>query len=209
MPNLKFKVAYIDDNPTQIRSFQRSAGEDFDIVKIPLKKNLDSVVSQIFDEKVNAVVIDYDLREGNNKISYQGDDIFKKVTERVDNFPAFILTSHVNEAERQSIDINAIYDREADNFLKRVKRQIENHLKNLKLVESEFTKLKSRKKRNLVQEERMIELDTFIERSLDKRSELPKTLKKTSDLKKLNELIQETDKLIKEIKKHEKQKKST
>lgn len=208
MASDKFKIGYIDDNPTQIRSFQREAAQEFDVVKISLKKNLDTVVSDIFDQKVNAVVIDYDLREGNNKIDYQGDDIFKKVVERVDNFPAFILTSHVNEAEKQSIDMNAIYNRTADNFLKRVRRQIENYQKNLKLVESEFSKLKSRKKRNLVQEERMIELDTFIERSLDKRSELPKTLKKTSDLKKINELIQETDKLIKEIKKHEKPKKS-
>jgi hypothetical protein len=208
MPSDKFKIGYIDDNPTQVRSFQRDAGQEFDVVKIPLKKSLDTVVSDIFDQKINAVVIDYDLREGNNKINYQGDDIFKKVIERVDNFPAFILTSHVNEAEKQAIDINAIYDRDAGNFLKRVRRQIENYQKNLELVESEFSKLKSKKKRNLVQEERMIELDTLIERSLDKRSELPKTLKKTSDLKKINELIQETDKLIKEIKKHEKPKKS-
>lgn len=208
MTSDKFKIAYIDDNDAQIRSFQRSAGQDFDVVKIPLKKNLDNVVADIFDKKVNAAVIDFDLREGNNTINYQGDDIFKKIVERVDNFPVFILTSHVNEAERQSIDINAIYDRNAENFLKRVRRQIENYQRNMKVVESEFTKLKARKKRNLKQEERMIELDTFLERSLDKRSELPKALKKTSDLKKLDELIGDTEKLIKEIKKYEKPKKS-
>jgi len=215
MPNNKLTVAYIDDDPVQIRAFQRSATENFEVVKIPLKKNLDDVVSEVFKKKVDALVIDYNLREGNSHINYQGDDIFKKVNEKVENFPMFILTSHVNDAERQSIDINVIYDRDKENedadkkFFKRVRRQIENYQAKIKTTEIEFNKLKARKTRNLIQEERMLELDSTIERSLNKNSQLPKSLKKTTDLKKLGELIGETEKLIEEIKKNEKKKKSS
>ena len=210
----KFKVAYIDDDPANVRVFQRFASNDFNVVKISLKKNLDSVIDDIFQEKADAVVIDYDLRELNSKINYQGSDIFEKINERLSDFPAFILTSHVGEAEDKTIDVNAIYDRNIINgqgafLLKRINRQIENYQNKIEESESELKKLRKIKKVNLAQEEKIIELDNFLERSLNKGSQLPSALKKTTDVKKLTELISETAKLISEIKKHEKGKKSS
>jgi hypothetical protein len=110
----------------------------------------------------------------------------------------------VSEAEEKFIDINVIYDRGFNDFFKRVRRQMENYQLKINDMEKEFNKLKKSKRKSLKQEERMIELDSMLERSIDKRSEFPKTLKQTADLEKLKELIEETEKLINEIKKHDK-----
>ncbi len=215
MVNQKFKIAYIDDDAGNIRTFQRFVSDYFDVVKIALKKDINTVVDDIFKEKVNAVVIDYDLRDQNSRINYQGSDIFEKINARVNDFPSFILTSHVGDAEEKTLDVNAIYDRDmiGDNqeniLLKRIKRQITNYLNKIDESESELKKLRKIKKLNLVQEEKIIELDNYLERSLSKGSQLPNSLKKTTYLKKLSKLISETEKLISEIKKDEKNKKSS
>lgn len=215
MANQKFKIAYIDDDAGNVRTFQRFASDDFDVVKITLKKSIDTVVNDIFKEKVNAVVIDYDLRDQNSRINYQGSDIFEKINNRLNDFPAFILTSHVGDAEEKTLDVNAIYDRDLidDNqeniFLKRIKRQITNYLNRVEESEAELKKLRKVKKLTLAQEEKIIELDNYLERSLSKGSQLPTSLKKTTDIKKLSKLISETEKLIAEIKKDEKSKKSS
>jgi len=215
MAKQKFKIAYIDDDASNVRTFQRFASDNFDVVKITLKKNIDTVVNDIFKEKVNAVVIDYDLRDQNSRINYQGSDIFEKINNRLNDFPAFILTSHVGDAEEKTLDVNAIYDRDLidDNqeniFLKRIRRQITNYLNKIEESESELKKLRKIKKPNLAQEEKIIELDNYLEKSLSKGSQLPNSLKKTTDIQKLSKLISETEKLIAEIKKDEKGKKSS
>jgi hypothetical protein len=215
MANQKFKIAYIDDDAGNVRTFQRFASDYFDVVKITLKKDINTVVSDIFKEKVNAVVIDYDLRDQNSRINYQGSDIFEKINARLNDFPAFILTSHVGDAEEKTLDVNAIYDRDLidDNqeniLLKRIQRQITNYLNKIDESDSELKKLRKIKKLSLAQEEKIIELDSYLERSLSKGSQLPNSLKKTTDIKKLSQLISETEKLISEIKKDEKRKKSS
>jgi len=207
MSKKKFKVAYIDDDAGNVRIFKIFASEEFDVVAVSLKKKLSEIVDEVFDEKVDAVVIDYDLREGNSQIDYQGNDIFRKINEQVNNFPSFILTSKANKAEDHTIDVNAVYDRdvmktgetETNSFLVRLKKQIENYHSYLNDLQEELKVLKKTKRKTLFQEERIIDLDGMIERSLSRGSQIPDSLKRTSDFKKLTELVDDTNKLISEI----------
>ena len=52
---------------------------------------------------------------------------------------------------------------------------------------------------NVYDEERIIELDSFLEKSLDSYGSIPEQLKKLSNLDRLNTLISKVDELLKKI----------
>ena len=71
---VKYKIAFIDDEDTNIRSYKRKSHDVFDVVDIKLHTELDDTISEIIDNKIHAVIIDFDLTKKSD-INYSGADI--------------------------------------------------------------------------------------------------------------------------------------
>ncbi|WP_179006073.1 hypothetical protein [Winogradskyella forsetii] len=209
---MSYKVAYIDEMDSDIRSFKRSvllrANEKFEVVAIKPKANINDTVSMIFENFVDAVVADFRLSEEDPTVHYNGSDLIKEVLNIRDDFPVFILTSFEDDAVDQGFDVNIVYEKvdvqETSKFFDKVILQIKKYKAKIESAELRILELTEKRKNNPLtnsEEQEFLELDSLIEKSLDKQSKIPVDLKATTNSERLKELLNKADKIIEAINK--------
>lgn len=204
---MKYKIAFIDDEPKHLRTYKRRANDHFDIVDIELVEELTLLINSIIDNKLNAVVVDFNLTAAD--VRYTGADIVDALSIRLPDLPVFMLTAFEDNAEINVYDVNKIYVKEdyfsnSDRLNKRIKLQINHYLNNIKIKQDRISFLLSKlkeKKLSIQEEEELLELDDYIESSFMGVSTVPKDLKRISNSELLNKLVNNADCILKEIKK--------
>lgn len=210
-----YKILFVDEVEDDIRRFQRyvhkkDIDKRFDVITKQPIENLDEFVEDILAENVDAIIADYQLSEYMPPITYTGVKLIEKILNKKPNFPCFVMTSHDDQAVATSSDVNIVYIKgvmnKEDNvkitFLERIRSQIDHYQAKIKKYQDELNQIIAHsKKKNLTaeQEERLLYLDDFIEKSTDKESKIPKQLKNKSTLNDLHKLIENTDKLLKNM----------
>jgi len=212
MSERKYRIGYIDDDPSEIRSFKRFAKKDFEIIAYDLNENttLESLFETIVESGVSALVIDYDLKD-KELVSFNGDEVADKINEELHDFPVIILTAYEEEALDYVEDPNIVYEKERmgdekQTLLKRIKIKIDSYYRKLASSEKELLGLvekNDKKGLSAWEEDRMVELDNFLERSVSRKDKIPDIWKRPAGLEKLNELVCKADELLKEIKKQD------
>lgn len=207
-----YRILFIDEVEADIRRFQRyvykqDTNKQFDVVaKLPIE-NFDKFIEEILTEKVDAIISDYQLTEYMPVITYTGVELIEEILMKKSGFPCFVMTSHDDQAVAKSSDVNIVYIKglmtKEDNvkitFLERVKNQIQHYKSKISDVQSEFnTIIKKSKDISLSakDEERLLELDDFLEKALNQESKIPTKLKEKSTLSDLHKLIENTDILL-------------
>ncbi|MCY4160837.1 MAG: hypothetical protein OXC92_07125 [Flavobacteriaceae bacterium] len=209
---MKYKVVYIDEVDSEIRSFKRSvklrANEKFDISVVKPKPTIESTVSEIINQFADAVVADFRLSEEAPEVHYNGSTIIEEILKIRKDFPVFILTSFEDDAIDKGFDVNIVYQKKDilsnSKFFDRVVNQIKKHRVKIKNAETRTLELiKKREQKQLSQQEEyeLLELDQFIEERLDQRGLITKDLKTITNSKRLKSLLDKADKILEEIKK--------
>ena len=210
----EYKILFVDEVESDIRRFQRYVHrKDIDkkfnlIVEIP-ENTLDNFMNKISNENFDAIITDHKLHEENANISFDGIDLVREILKDKMDFPCFVLTSFDDEAVIHGDDVNIVYikglmDKDGENkahatFLDKIENQIKHYRKRIKDSETELLKLIEKSNEqvlNAQEEARLIELDTFIEKSTNQKSSLPKHLKGTRNLDQLHKMIDSTDELL-------------
>lgn len=216
------KIGIIDDDNskvTQIMTYllygmkdaskqkaDRYADVKFDVVEIEPTSSMEDITSLIIDQKIDAVLIDYNL-SSYATIPYTGVQLAKYIQEKFLEFPLFILTSYEDELYEQEIfDAYQIFDfeRYLSEPLERVElhykliEQVTKYRKQIELWESEIKRLLPEKGKNAEVDTRILELDSKLEKSIDGHSAIPNTVKSTLQSNKIDELIDKIDLLLKE-----------
>jgi hypothetical protein len=210
MRDEKYKIGYIDEDKADVDTFKLYAKNDFDITAFDLDRNttLDSLFQDILKSDVSALVIDYNLRE-TNIIKFNGDEVVNKVKEELHNFPLFILTSHEDDALDAVEDVDIVYEKDSmndkkDMLIKRIRTKIEHYYRNLENAEKELLDLIDKKDKdglNALEEDRLFELDNFLQHSVCKKDKIPAFLKQREGMEIVIALINKTEELIAEIRK--------
>ena len=218
-----YKIIYIDEYKDDIDDFldyfeAKDTNNNFDIEYLLPESTLDEMYEKIFEKNPDAIISDYMLNEYKNDINYNvpytGVDLTEKILNFKSGFPCFVLTSYDDQAIKTSQDVNMIYIKDIlhgseektnakANFLDTVENQIIHYKKRVKNAEKELSELidKSNKESlNAYEEARLLELDTFIEKSTSQPSALPEHLKSTKNLDELHKMIENTDKLLADLK---------
>lgn len=211
----KYRIAYIDESPEEIRKFQRYAYDRFEVVPIIPTPEIGNTLSIILESKVDAIVADYDFKERAPEILYNGTKLVEEFLKEREGFPVFIFTSFDEDAMNNGDNVNIIYEKGEQYFLDkegkssrneklldRIKLQIDKYYH--KLYEAEEKLLYLIKKNidgvlDAYEEEELEDLNSFIEKSLDKKKALPAKLIRTSEGDKLGEIIKKVDELIKKL----------
>lgn len=205
----KFVVAYIDESDIDIRRFRRFARNYFEVIPIKPLKEKEDTASAILSSHIDALIVDFDLSEQDEKIHYNGADLVRLVLEERELFPVFILTSYEDDAVSKGEDVNIVYEKSemvsGERFLERVKTQIEKYYHKLDKAEERILfliKESQSRKLDALEEKEVESLDSLIERALDKRIPIPEKIKRDAEEDKLGNLLKKFDQLASKLAKN-------
>lgn len=203
---MKFKIAYIDEDQSDIRRFQRFSYNFFEVVPIIPKDSIEETCNEIIASHVDAIVSDFEFAEQLSTVHYDGTDLVSLFLKKREGFPVFILTSYEDDAISKGEDVNIIYEKkemdEGEQFLERVKVQIEKYKHKLETDEKRLLELiaeSKKRKLDALEREELAELDSKIEKALDKESRISNILREDKEASELSELLKKVDELAKSL----------
>lgn len=223
---MKYKILFIDEEQEALDDFldyieaSTQKGSITAITQLPLG-DLNEMLDCIIKINPDAIITDFKLNDSRESISYNvpynGTELVQAFQSIRDSFPCFVMTAFDDLAISEGEDVNIVYiknilyknEKESKakaQFLDRVLCQISHHKSKIKDAEDELQKLielRQSGQANINDEKRLIELDHFLENSIDKRSSIPEDFKTISNSDKLSDLISAVDKLLDEIKEDE------
>ena len=180
------------------------------------RPTLEEMIDVIIKINPDALITDFMLNEKKTSISYgvdyNGIELVKKFTTIRDSYPCFVMTSFDDDAVRESDDVNIVYIKDIlhsekssnvkASFLEKVVSQITHYKARIASAESELMRLLELRQNgnaNINDENRIIELDQFLEHSLDKRSSIPKAFKELSNTDRLQDILSKVDTLLSRV----------
>jgi hypothetical protein len=215
-----YKILFIDEQKEAQDEFLDYLDyyHDVDIeveVRFPYQ-SMDKMIEDIIKIAPDAIITDFRLNEYKTEVPYNvpynGVELVDKFLSIRKDFPCFIMTTFDNEAVPASEDVNIVYvkniihnpDKENAKvtFLGRIKEQIGHYKARISSAEAELQRLLELKKAGnttLEDEAHIIELDSFLESALDKRTTVPAEYKSLSNQKQLSELMGKVDELINKL----------
>lgn len=215
---MAYKVIFIDEEQEQHELFQdymEAVADQIEVTCIFPKAEMEEMLQEIGDRHPDAIVTDYllnDIKEYvKYNVSYTGVDLVRQYRAMRPEFPCFIITSFDNDAVSETDDVNLIYIKNILNnreegvkahFYDKIKEQISKYQKSIESAKDELQSLLTKKEGDdidPIQEQRIIELDDFLEKSLDNYCALPSEMKKVSNLDKLTSMIAKVDELLEKI----------
>lgn len=205
----KYKIAYIDESEADIRRFQRFSYNYFEVIPFIPKDTIEETCNDILESHVDAIVSDFEFSEQLSTVHYDGTNLVSEFLKKRENFPVFILTSFEDDAISKGEDVNIIYEKKemdegekGEKFLERVKAQIEKYKHKLETEENRLLELiaeSKKRKLNAFEKQELAELDSKIEKALDKESQIPNILRDDNEANELSELLKKVDELAKKL----------
>ncbi|MBS1625923.1 MAG: hypothetical protein JST83_18025 [Bacteroidetes bacterium] len=216
-----YKILFIDEEKDTLEDFEEfvenfaSRVELQAFTSFPLATK-EEMIEYIINLSPDALVTDFRLNEMKNDIKYNvpynGVDLVEEFQSIRNGFPCFVLTALDDEAINQSDDVNIVYiknilyNKEEGNakakFLDRVLGQIEHYkarIDNAKKELSELIKIRKAGTASIDIENRIIELDDFLEKSIDATNSIPAEFKTLSNSQRLDSILSKVDELLKKI----------
>lgn len=215
---MEYNILFIDEESTQhdqfMDYFEQVCPEIVPLCEFPLA-TVAEMLQRIEELCPDAVVTDFRLNEMrvdiHYNVKYDGIELINAIREQREGFPCFVITSFDDEAVNGSDDVNMVYIKdilrpEADKakvtFAERITRQVDKYRSRIGNAKQEILTLMKKRKEgnaNVYDEERIIEIDSFLEKSLGAYESIPKGLKELSNLDRLNSLIGRVDELLGKI----------
>lgn len=215
-----YKLLFIDEEQSTLDDFTDYV-EGFNakeplcaITHLPLS-DIEEMVNHIIMVAPDALIVDFRLNEMKTDITYNipydGVDLVKAYQSIRHGFPCFVLTALDDEAVNKSDDVNIVYvknliHRESDTakakFLDRVISQIKGYISRLDDAEKELQGLIVQREQgtaDVVVETRIIELDDFLEKSIDARGSIPEEFKRLSNSERLDNILLKVNELLSKL----------
>lgn len=212
-----YKIAIVDELNDDLQRFQlyvhkNDSERKFEVTAIEPYEERSELISDLLNQNLDAVITDYRLNEYNSKITYDGVDIVNDIQDRRKEFPCFVLTSFDDDAVKDSDDVNIVYVKGIMNsgaetkvkatFLDRVEKQIQKYKSKLANWAEELEtleKIRSQRLLNADEEDRYLELNNVLDRSVVGSASIPKTFYSQDTNARLDDIIKKTDEILKKI----------
>ena len=173
-------------------------------VEIAISSSVDDVIAEIIEKRVDCAIIDYRL-SSYAPVGYTGVDLAKKLNAAKHGFPIFLLTAYQDDIYSKEIfDVYQIFnfdryqndDSERAELNQKIIEQILKYRKERTAWESELESLLSHNGESADIDARILELDSYIESSIDGRIAVTAELKKRLLDGNLDLLISKLDEII-------------
>lgn len=217
-----YKILLIDEEKDTFDDFNdyvdiSSTKDNIEVITAYPLEDLEEMIALIIKINPDAVVTDFRLNEMKTEINYNvpynGVELVEEFLKIRLGFPCFVLTAFDDLAVSASEDVNKVYiknilhnnkeeSKAKAKFLDRVINQIEHYQIKIRNAEKELIELielRKSGKAKISDEERIIELDNFLESIIDRKSSIPSEFKKLSNDERLTELLSKVDGLLKNV----------
>ena len=217
-----YKILLIDEEKDTFDDFRdyldiSSTKDSIEVIEMFPLEELSEMIEVIFKINPDAIITDFRLNEMKTDIDYNvpydGVELVEEFLKYRHSFPCFVLTAFDDLAVSASEDVNKVYiknilhnnkeeSKAKAKFLDRVINQIEHYQTKIISAESELLeliKLRKSGKASINDENRIIELNSFLENVIDRKSSIPTEYKKLSNDDRLSELLKKVDTLLKKV----------
>ena len=221
---MEYRIGIIDDDESKITQllfyldlgWENNSGslikEKYKNVKlipeeISLESTIDAMIDKISSNTFDALIIYFKLSSKKN-ISYTGVSLAQAIDKKLREYPIFILTSYQDDLySKESFDVYQVFDferyiKDLDERIEinsKIVEQIRKYRSTLNKWKNELAELIPLAGTNAIVDDRILELDSFIENSIDGTSALPLQIKKAlSDSSRIQTIIDKIDSVIKE-----------
>ena len=200
---MNYSIGIIDDDSTkitQLLTYLDLGWEDGDgnllkkkyegVVLTPIEIELESteeeMVHKVYETKPDALIIDYKLSSQQN-IAYSGVSLAEAIDSKLHDFPIFILTSFQDDVySKECFDVYQVFDferyigdlNERLEINSKIVEQIRKYNRMILQWKSELAELIPLKGTSVSTDDRIVELDTWIENSIDGTSALSPKMKR-------------------------------
>lgn len=209
-----YKIAHIDENAASINNFYQNFKNDFEILKIKVdaQTTIDLIIQKAFDNKVDAIVVDFMLDEEGD-VNFNGNQIFDIIRKIRPHFPIVMLTSFEPQAIDHMEDVHIIYSKdildgesedELEIFKTKLKSNIERYYSKFQNTEKNIEKLVKKKNETGLEpseEEDLTKLFILMDELDPEGKELPTNLIQSGTITKLNDFVSQTKEILEELKK--------
>lgn len=211
---MKYKILFIDEEKRQQDEFADFMDHYQDRVELiccyPLSTLVDTI-AMIDELHPDAIVSDFKLNDIKDDIKYNvsfdGSELMDAYLDERPGFPCFVLTSFDDEAIYRSHDLNIVYLKrdlhpskdDKITFADRIIQKIVSYQTEISNAQERLNDLMELRRNNQAtskDEQELIELDSFLERSLGQKTQVPAGMKELSNMKRLNELIGKADAIL-------------
>jgi len=210
MNTKKHSILFIDEDEAERDKFQYYARkyERVIVLAIPPPRTIDEIIQLIIQDEIDAVVCDFDLKDrGTSAVTYYGDEVIEQILEVKPGFPVFVFTSHEPDALEHDKSVHYVYDKELMNepektFLKKIEIEISKYYTQIDDWKKEFASLRIKKLKNKIttkDEEKLIELDSILEKTINQKTSIASQVKQEQK-EKMKVFIKKTDEILEEIK---------
>ncbi|WP_436414122.1 hypothetical protein [Petrimonas sp.] len=212
MADNRYRIGFIDEAPEWILQFKRFANGNFDVESFVLTENttLEGLVDEIRSKNLDCVVVDFELKES-ELLQFNGDEIVEKIREKTPYFPLFIITNKDEiDVLNQVEDNDIVYDKDLvtgdkqETFILRIKNKIEHYYSRIEYANREierFIQLKAERALSPAEEEKLSDYYSFIEKIYPDEKVLPSNLTRPESISQLNDFVENTRKILEELKK--------
>jgi hypothetical protein len=212
-----YTLGILDEETNELDLIETCFESNFKIVKIPTIESIDQLIDLIKSEKIDALTIDYKLKENSSLIPFNGDYFFKEIYDKFGNFPAFVLTQDVNNAKKESKKINPrfIVDKskihsfidprnltEKTEFINELILEIEVHQNSIAEDINELKELEEKLERGESldeKENRYLELNNRLSKSISGYDSISNKYFTKDTIERLDKLIERTEAMLKKL----------
>jgi DNA-binding NarL/FixJ family response regulator len=217
-----YKLLYIDEDQEQIENFlnyidDTNNNKVFEVISQLPMNDKELMIELIFKINPDVIVCDFLLNENigalGYNVPYNGVELMEDYLSIRHKFPCFVLTAKDKDAISDSEDVNLVYtkslmaseivDTKAKvKFTDRLLKQIEHYKSRIEESQIELAKLieiRKSGKADFSIENRIIELDDFLEKSIDANNSIPSEFKTLSNSNRLDSILNKVDELLKKI----------
>lgn len=179
----------------------RYSNVSFDVVEFEVKRDINDTISEINDKQVQCMIIDYKLNS-QRTAAYNGIAVAKGLMEYNEFLPIFILTSYEEDLfNHELFNAYQVFDyerylseeKERDEFHGKLVQQIVSTQKQAEAWEAELCALLPKRGTTSEVDNRILDLDSRIERCVAAKHRLPQKTKEELSVSHLNLLIEKLD----------------
>jgi len=206
------RLLYIDESEGDIIPFvMKMDGSDIfktEYIRVTDEMTLEELLELIDDFHFDCLVIDYFLKQ-EARVSFQGDEVVAAYQNRHPRFPVLMLSNKDDGAieDAQNIDVTIIrskkeYTESPEIFISRLIKMIESYEDSQAKASRELVILKQKEAEGTLdafEEEKLIELDSFLDESLDSSNRIPNAIRASSSTARLDDLIKKADIIIQKL----------
>lgn len=220
---MNYSIGIIDDDSTKITQLltyldlgwddedgnllkKKYEGVVLSPIEIKLESTEEEMVHKVYETKPDALIIDYKLSSQQN-IAYSGVSLAEAIDAKLHDFPIFILTSFQDDVySKECFDVYQVFDferyigdqNERLEINSKIVEQIRKYNRMIFQWKSELSELIPLKGTSVSIDDRIMELDTWIENSIDGTSALCLKMKRDLGSNHIQELIAKIDSIINE-----------